>query len=98
MAVVDIFLGMVKAVVFIYDIVTFPVYQARQHNHFSGNCSQGNLTLNLSDYAAAVGDQVQGQAAVGKGDNLSLFLLRRLKQKPKTSIHRSAAFSNPPTA
>ena len=27
MAVVDVFLGVVKAVVFIYDIVTFPVYQ-----------------------------------------------------------------------
>ena len=34
MAVVDIFLGVVKAVVFIYDIVTFPVYQVREHNHF----------------------------------------------------------------
>lgn len=27
MAVVDLFLGVVKAVVFIYDLVTFPVYQ-----------------------------------------------------------------------
>ena len=27
MAVVDVFLGVVKAVVFIYDIVTYPVYQ-----------------------------------------------------------------------
>lgn len=30
MAVVDLILGVVKAVVFIYDIVTFPVYQVRK--------------------------------------------------------------------
>ena len=38
MAVVDVFLGVVKAVVFIYDIVTFPVYQVSETRPPSFTC------------------------------------------------------------
>ena len=74
MAIVDVFLGVVKAVVFIYDIVTFPMYQVSETNvHMSMleevlYALESLLNSCFSDDAAALGDQVQGQAAFGKGN------------------------------
>ena len=48
MAIVDVFLGVVKAVVFIYDIVTFPVYQVSETNvHMSMHARGGPLRAKI---------------------------------------------------